>query len=127
MTFTQFQDTALQALYDAYAAQLPAKLKAIDDLWARVAADGDGKAVQSLHQALHSLAGSGGTFGYTQLGKSANALELAIAVSLDGVTLPRGALGPLVPLLEELRHAATNPDSPASGGETGQGGIGKPP
>jgi chemotaxis protein histidine kinase CheA len=113
MTSTPSDDTELQALYDAYALDLPAKLKAIDDLWARAAEGGDLKAVQSLHRALHSLSGSGQTFGYTQLSKSANVLEQAIVGMLDGDTLPRGVLAPLVHLLDKLRHAASVPDAPA--------------
>ena len=120
---TRSLDSGLQALFDAYAAQLPAKIKAIEDLWARAAAGDDREAVRSLHRELHSLAGSGETFGYSQLGRNAKTLELAMEASLDGPALKRGALEPLAPLFDMLRHAATMPDSPA--GQTEQGSVGK--
>jgi len=119
MTLTPSVDAGLKALFDDYAAQLPAKIKETDELWARVASGEGGEAVQSLHRALHSLAGSAETFGYSRLGRSAKALELAIAALLDGDTPLRGGIEPLAPLLDDLKHAAGVPDSPASEGTDG--------
>ena len=75
MTDAQSEDEELQALYDAYKHELPAKLALIDTLWAQVLAAGDKDGVRSLHRALHSLAGSGETFGYSRLGRQALVLE----------------------------------------------------
>ena len=129
MNFSLSQNIKLQALYDAYALQFPAKLKAIDDLWARVDAGGDHDAAQSLHRELHSLAGSAGTFGYSQLGKCAKSLEQAVATLLERGTLAHATLEPLAPLLDELRQAATAPDARVAGAtvaaESQQRAIGK--
>ncbi len=114
MEATPSQDDKFQAIYDAFAARLPARIKEIDALWARVAAEGDSESLQSLHLSLHSLAGSAGTFGRPELGKIAKALELPIEALLDGITLPRGALQPLAPLLDRLRQAASIPGRSAS-------------
>lgn len=114
MNGTQSQDAKFQALYDAYGAQLPARIMEIDALWARAETGSDSDAMQSLHRALHSLAGSAGTFGRSELGKIAKALELPIATLLDGATPPRGALDPLAPVLDRLRQAATIPGRSAS-------------
>ncbi len=129
MAFTASQDATLQALYDAYTLELPARLKAIDDLWARVGAGGDNDALKSLHRALHSLAGSAGTFGRSELGKRAKTAELVIEPLLERTTLPRDTLESLLPMLDQLRRAATMTDSAlwqdASGAGAVRGGTGK--
>ena len=66
----------LLALQQSYAAQLPDKIGAIESCW-RALQEGhwDQTAHAQLHQLTHSLAGSGGTFGYTQLSQQARAIE----------------------------------------------------
>lgn len=106
MNDTPDQDAKFQLICDKFNAKLPARILAIETSWARAAAGDDSEAVQSLHLALHSLAGSAGTFDRPELGQIAKALECQIEASTDGVTLPPGTLEPLLPLLEELRQAA---------------------
>jgi HPt (histidine-containing phosphotransfer) domain-containing protein len=101
----------LQALYDAFALHNPAKLRSIEDLRVRVGA-GDVVAAQTLHREVHTLAGSAGTFGYSQLGDGAKALELAIEALIAQGALSRATLEPLAPLLDRLRQAAAIPDPP---------------
>ncbi|MBC7622178.1 MAG: Hpt domain-containing protein [Aeromicrobium sp.] len=114
MNGTPDRDEKFQIICDKFDAKLPVRILAIETSWARAAAGGDVEAVQSLHLALHSLAGSAGTFDRPELGAIAKALERRIEESLNGVTLPLGTLEPLLPLLDELRQAARIPARAAS-------------
>jgi len=128
MSLSTTLEIKLQELYDGFALQFPAKLKSIEDLWARVVT-GDTAAAQTLHRELHTLAGSAGTFGYSQLGDGARALEGAIDALIAQGGLSRGTLAPLTPLLDRLTQAAAIPDppvvrvpegAPALAGDTGK-------
>lgn len=66
----------LQALFDSYAKRLPDKLSALKLLWANLLASYDQQKLQEFHRVVHSLCGSAGTYGYTELGKSARQLEI---------------------------------------------------
>jgi HPt (histidine-containing phosphotransfer) domain-containing protein len=66
----------LQALNDAYAAQLPEKLKQIEQVWGRLPkAEWVEVDFESLHRMVHSLTGSGKTFGFSLLSDVARGLE----------------------------------------------------
>ena len=66
----------LKILGDAYATQLPEKLQQIEQAWAELPPTGwDENGFESLHRMVHSLAGSGKTFGFSLLGDAARALE----------------------------------------------------
>jgi len=108
-------DTALAALYGRYTADLPGNIDEIDALWARLlsGSGNDPLALKSLHRALHSIAGSGETFGYTRLGQSAQALELALEPFLKSVIVPGEMLEPLSSMLDRVKRAAKTPDRPA--------------
>jgi two-component system OmpR family response regulator len=103
----------LQALFKRYAADLPASIAKIGALWEQLAAGSDPTALESLHRALHSLAGSGETFGYVQLGETAKAVELALEPYLKNSAVPAAMLEPLTSMLERLKQAADIPDSRA--------------
>jgi len=62
------------ALRAEYRQALAAKLDALGAQWAQVAG-GDGAALEPLVRALHTLAGSAGTFGFAQIGTAARAAE----------------------------------------------------
>lgn len=69
----------LKALQDAYARQLPAKLAEARALWDELCNDGwDEDKLKSLHQQVHTLAGSAPTFGFEQIGQTARAIEQRI-------------------------------------------------
>ena len=68
----------LQALRDSYAAQLPAKIAEIRALWQRLAAQPNHEDLKTLHRLVHSLSGSGATFGYSSLSAAARVLELCL-------------------------------------------------
>ena len=69
----------LQEHRNAYLQVLPARLAQLDAL-ARGLAETtqDGAPLGDLERLAHSLAGSAGTFGFSALGETARALELAI-------------------------------------------------
>ncbi len=77
---TAARQAKLQALHEAYAAQLPERLAAIDACRVRLRRGEDSAGqLHALHRLLHSLAGSAGSFGYARLGEQARALELELA------------------------------------------------
>ena len=85
-----------------------------------MAAAGDNvNAMQSLYRAFHSLAGSAGTFGHSELGRCAKALEKDFEALLDDVApQPSGTLEPLAPLLQRLKRAAAAPEPRLAGPTT---------
>jgi diguanylate cyclase (GGDEF)-like protein len=66
----------LNLLSDAYAAQLPEKIKHIWQVWEELPRDSwDEKGFETLHRMVHSLTGSGKTFGFALLSDVARNLE----------------------------------------------------
>lgn len=66
----------LKALNDAYFQQLPEKITAAEQLWREILAGGEwGTQARELHRLLHSLAGSGATFGAQELSALAREVE----------------------------------------------------
>lgn len=66
----------MKVLCDAYAAQLPAKLTQLEQVWRQLPRDvWDEEGFQTLHRMVHSLAGSGTTFGFPLLSELARELE----------------------------------------------------
>lgn len=66
----------LKILSDAYAAQLPEKLKQLEQVWVDLPQDAwDEAGFETLHRMVHSLTGSGSTFGFPLLSNVARNLE----------------------------------------------------
>lgn len=66
----------LKILCNAYAAQLPEKLKQLEQVWEQLPQDSwDEEGFQTLHRMVHSLTGSGKTFGFSLLSDAARNLE----------------------------------------------------
>ena len=66
----------LKFLNDAYATQLPEKLKQLEQVWEQLLQNGwDGEGFQTLQRMVHSLTGSGKTFGFSSLSDVARNLE----------------------------------------------------
>lgn len=83
---------ALEALQRKFAASLEEKISGLEQLLGQCA---DGYAargslpadsLREAHRAAHSLAGSGGTFGFAELGEAARKLEDMLAARLNGET-----------------------------------------
>lgn len=83
----------LQALRDDYAARLPAELHQLRQLVNDLAEPGlRAGALAQLNHRLHKLAGSAGSFGFTDLGKQAKKLELQAQEWVAGTPIDRGLL-----------------------------------
>ncbi|MEW5755718.1 MAG: Hpt domain-containing protein [Pseudomonadota bacterium] len=66
----------LKALTDSYFRQLPDKFAQADRLWKEILSRGEwGAQARELHRLLHSLAGSGATFGAQELSACARDFE----------------------------------------------------
>lgn len=101
-------DPELEEIMRGYAEHVPAMIEEVRQLRARVAAGGDPAALKALHRALHSMAGSGRTFGFGRLGDAAKALEDAISPWLQAGAPPRPVMDSLVPMFEKLERAASD-------------------
>lgn len=79
----------LKALSDAYAAELPQKMRLIEVAWGHLEhGEWDEDGFQSLHRMVHSLTGSGRTFGFAMLSDAARALENMLAEIMQAKTMP---------------------------------------
>jgi HPt (histidine-containing phosphotransfer) domain-containing protein len=68
------------------------KLAHMSALWSLVVEGHDDRGpIGELERAAHSLAGSGATFGFAELGASARALELAVGRVLESAAPPTSA------------------------------------
>lgn len=65
----------LDALKQAYAQHLPAKLSQIEELWHKLCDKWDSEEIETLHRLVHSLVGSGATYGFKTLSDTARELE----------------------------------------------------
>jgi len=66
----------LAALAVSYTKSLPGRLQEIESTWATAQKNNwQQDLLEQLHRNMHSLAGSGATFGYTRLGQCARELE----------------------------------------------------
>ena len=66
----------LAALLKNYRSQLPTRLQEIDELWNQVCERGEmGDPGRELYRLVHSLAGSGASFGFSELSKKAKDFE----------------------------------------------------
>lgn len=100
----------LEALQRKYAADLPSSIAQLESLCAQIASGTDAALVRTLHRNLHSLSGSGETFGYKALSERAKALELALTPHLGLSTLAPEVLERLSAGIAGLREAARSAD-----------------
>jgi len=98
----------LKLLGDAYAAQLPEKLKQIEQAWEQLPQDGwDDGGFQNLHRMVHSLTGSGKIFGFALLGDAARNLEAYLKQLAQAKAVPDEEQRKRIQvLLSELQQAA---------------------
>ena len=90
-----------------FRAVLPARIAAIDALWAQGPCGGDNaQALPELIRALHALAGSAGTFGCAAVGDAAAAAEAALEPHRDRGWPPEDVRPEIARQLEALRRAA---------------------
>lgn len=108
MADPQALQAKLQVLSDAYAAQLPAKLDQIAQMWLKLPLAGwDDEAFQALHRMVHSLTGSGKTFGFPALSDAARNLEACLKLHAQARSaLSAAQRDQIQGLLVKLRQAA---------------------
>ncbi|MCK9490344.1 MAG: Hpt domain-containing protein [Xanthomonadales bacterium] len=104
----------LDHLHDRYKASLADKADELEALWPLPTSTPAKDRIPVLRQALHRLAGSAGSYGYTEIGSQARLLEQWLSAWGGGG--PRaGARPPLrmvqafLVLIEQLRNTATTP------------------
>jgi len=116
----------LSKLRVEYRESLPRRLREVEEAWTVIQRDGSSEAVTALYGLVHSLAGSGATFGYTQLSAKARDLE-ALVFGLREGEAAASALKPRIDkLVEELGEAARNPDHLEHSGPVGPIAVRKP-
>jgi diguanylate cyclase (GGDEF)-like protein len=73
----------LEKLKNEYKAQLPVKLEAIVTDWNRLNHQWNPELMVTLHRNVHSLIGTSGTFGFTDISKTARELETQLKPLID--------------------------------------------
>lgn len=96
----------LNALCRDYSQQLPQRIQDIKLLWMTLSGDENKPELwQGLHRLVHGLAGSAGTFGYTQISEKARILEHHIQQLMDNHRLfLNQAHAPIEQSLDELQN-----------------------
>ena len=90
-----------------YRSEMPAKLARLDALWSRVTSGNAGvEELAELRRALHTIAGSAGSFGLPEIGDAARAAENFLESTSD---LGAEQRAEFARLLGELRSAAQPP------------------
>ncbi|RUR04680.1 diguanylate cyclase [Legionella sp. km772] len=80
-------EAKLAALRQAYTEHLPEKIKEISQLWGDVKLNFNKDNFYEFHRAVHSLAGSAGTYGYSQLSQACRDLDVYLQQLRDYSTL----------------------------------------
>jgi len=107
----------LRALSDGYARKLPEKLAQIGALWMVVRDEAPSSwpvdALSNLHRMVHSLAGSGTTFGFAEVSKYARRAEIVLKpLALAGVAPGAAQKRDLEAALRALEIVAVSPLAP---------------
>ena len=76
-------EAKLAALRKAYSTSLPEKIKEIILLWETTRQDFSKNNFYEFHRAVHSLAGSAGTYGYNELGQACRDLDIYLQQLLN--------------------------------------------
>ncbi len=76
-------DAALLALKHNYILSLPSKIDEIQVLWGECKLNNDSVVLKEIYRKVHSLAGSGATFGQEELSKKAKKIELFIQENIE--------------------------------------------
>lgn len=97
----------LQGLRDAYADELPQKLEQIERAWDELPhGEWDDEGFQSLYRMVHSMSGSGRTFGFALLSDAARELEQTLQQLAHAKTVPRAEQRKRIQVLLSALHCA---------------------
>ncbi len=93
----------LSALNDKFAATVPGTMEKIRLALAACGSAPTEATLHQLHEALHGVAGSAGTFGFATLGVECRRIEQMVRTVMAG----GGEWAPVVPEVEKLLHWAS--------------------
>jgi len=96
----------LMEMQQEYASRLPGKIIELEQIWGRIQRQGDtSKDIAELRRKVHSLAGSGTTFGFKQISEYAMQLELLVDMIIaEGEKTIRLRKDKINELLDNMRH-----------------------
>ncbi len=78
----------MKVLGEKYANQFPSRMVEIKSLWVKIAdKESDRDALDELYRLVHGLAGSGATFGFSQLSEAAKQCECVLLAGIDSGSL----------------------------------------
>ncbi len=104
-------DAQLRALQESYRQQLPAKLAQVDAAWNGPANTPGAEGLQEFHRLVHTLTGSGATFGFSALSDAAYSLESFLKeLTANGQAATEEQRAQIAVLLRALHEAAAKPD-----------------
>lgn len=104
-------EARLAAVKRAYVDDLPARAAGLRAAWAQVQAGTSSRgALEELHRLAHNLAGSGATFGFTELSARARAFEIPLKALLQDANADRSALPELFDAMMAALAAAAEAD-----------------
>lgn len=107
----------LESLRQSYARKLPEKLRAIDLVWEKLQAGSGGASEQwqMLFEKVHSLSGTGASFGYPLLSDKAGELDRLIRKLLNENEIDFDEVGERVGRLLGELHLTVKVQEPLSG------------
>ena len=97
----------LAALAKIYREKLPEKIAHIEHLWETLQHQWDAALFQDFHREVHSLCGSAGTYGYSELSKAAREMEVFLKTMLDKESMPGIDQDIITNYLHQLKLAHT--------------------
>lgn len=102
----------LQALRAAYTAQLPDKIRQIEESWASLQQAWSDEDFKAMHRMVHGLTGSGATFGFSMLSEAARTLEVLVKglIAEGGGPLTERHIEEVELYLKALKDASFNAD-----------------
>jgi diguanylate cyclase (GGDEF)-like protein len=95
----------LEKLKKDYSEQLPGKLSSVEEDWKALCEQWLPERIQVLHRNVHSLIGTSGTFGFTNLSSSARELEVLLKPLLE---MKDASYTPDPQLRDEVEHQIQN-------------------
>ncbi|QTD47563.1 response regulator [Sulfidibacter corallicola] len=112
MVAQKILEEKLDSLRREYERLLPRKVKQIGETWDLLRESGDPGTLSLLYRLVHSLAGSGATFGFTRLSQCAKEVEASLlALEEKGEPLGEEDLSALGELFDTMREAAFQKDA----------------
>ncbi|MDP1601891.1 MAG: diguanylate cyclase [Legionella sp.] len=96
----------LQDLFITYTKKLPEKIKNIEVQWQKQLNSYDKLTFQNFHRDVHSLCGSAGTYGYTEIGKAARVLEIFLKSLLNADSITIDQQQEIEGLIENIKKVA---------------------